>query len=102
MEKQEHKYRLTLEYLRNNKDEQVLIQPLSMEFENHDDIFSIIKRLTDKNLFDNEQQAVEFAIGLKLFSEVMLKNKDNLLFEDFAPALRDFMRKLKGGSGKEG
>ncbi|MEN8764598.1 DUF3861 family protein, partial [Wenyingzhuangia sp.] len=40
-------------------------------------------------------QSVEFAIGLKLFSEVMLKNKDNPLFEEFRPAFSALMKKIK-------
>lgn len=57
--------------------------------------FSIIKMHEDKNLFGNKQDAIEFSIGLKLFSEIILKNKENPLFEDLVPAFRDFMKKLK-------
>ncbi len=48
-----------------------------------------------RNRFKTEQQSVEFAIGLKLFSEVMLKNKDNPLFEEFRPAFGALMKKIK-------
>ncbi len=66
-----------------------------MEFDNHDEIFFIMERIQNKNLFQNKQQAAEFAIGLKMFSEVMLKNRSLPLFEEFAPAFRNFMKKLK-------
>lgn len=95
MNKKGYKYRLVLEYLKDNKDEVIQVAPLSLEFENHDDIFTIIKMQEEMNLFGDKGQAIEFAIGLKLFSEVMLKNRDNLLFEDLIPAFRDFMKKLK-------
>lgn len=39
-----------------------------------------------------------FAVGLKLFSEVLLQNRKNPLFEDIAPAFRDFMKKLKNSN----
>lgn len=96
MEKRAHQYQLTLEYLENNKGEKMNNTPLKLKFDNHDDIFGIIEKISEKNLFANQQQSSEFAIGLKLFSEVMLKNRTNPLFEDFTPAFGAFMKKLKG------
>jgi hypothetical protein len=34
-------------------------------------------------------------LGLKLFSEVIIRNRHNPLFEDFAPSFKEFMKKLK-------
>lgn len=68
---------------------------IEFEFENHDNIFEIINKIQEKNLFNDKNQAVEFSLGLKLFSEVMLKNKDNPLFEELKPAIGEFMKKLK-------
>jgi hypothetical protein len=48
-----------------------------------------------KNLFANDEQSTEFALGLKLFSEVMLKNRQHPIFEDLLPAFKVFMEKLK-------
>ncbi|MFT3823786.1 MAG: DUF3861 domain-containing protein [Chitinophagaceae bacterium] len=96
MEKRAHQYKLTLEYLEDNKGEAVNTEPVTLLFDNHDDIFSIIKRQEERDLFGDKNQAVEFAIGLKLFSEVMLKNRNNPLFEELAPAFGAFMKKLKG------
>ena len=59
---------------------------------NHDEIIKMIK---SKNPFENENQSVEFAIGLKLFLEVVMKNKNNPIFEDLLPAIKAFMPKLK-------
>ena len=70
-------------------------QSIQFEFENHDDIFKIIEVLKDKKLFKGENDDISFAIGLKMFSEVMLKNKDNSLFKDFLPAFGQFMKVLK-------
>jgi len=100
MEKKHNKYRITLEHLHSPKD-LGLNETIDFEFENHDEIFSIIERIRDNNPFGNENQAVEFAVGLKLFSEVMLKNRDNELFDELMPAFGSFMKKLKA-SVKEG
>lgn len=100
MEKKHNKYRITLEHLHSPKD-LGLNETIDFEFENHDEIFSIIERIRENNPFDNENQAVEFALGLKLFSEVMIKNRDNELFEELMPVFGSFMKKLKA-SVKEG
>lgn len=96
MEKKAHQYKLTLEYLQNNKGDKIETSPLELVFENHDDIFAIIERLKQKNHFDDINQSQEFAIGLKLFSEVMLKNRNHPLFEELGPAFGLFMKRLKG------
>ena len=95
MEKRTNKYCLNLEYISASREQIILPEPIKLEFENHDNIFSIIESLKAKNIFDHENQATEFAIGLKLFSEVMIKNKDLPLFEEFLPAFSSFMKKLK-------
>lgn len=101
MEKIAHQYKLTLEYLQNRKGETVEHEPLELTFENHDDIFSIIERQKAKDLFGDAQQATEFAIGLKLFSEVMIKHRKDPLFEELAPAFGAFMKKLKAMPAKD-
>ncbi|SEI95485.1 protein of unknown function [Dyadobacter koreensis] len=95
MEKRTNRYRFQLEYLSSSKEETALPEALDLEFENHDNIFQIVEILKEKNPFGDEKQAVEFAIGLKMFSEIMIKNKSNPLFEEMLPAFRIFMRKLK-------
>ena len=95
MEKRTNKYRLKLELLSTAKQEDTSYAPIELEFDNHDNIFFIIERMQQKELFENKEQAAEFAIGLKMFSEVMLKNRTKELFAEFSPAFRDFMKKLK-------
>jgi hypothetical protein len=96
MEKRANKYRITLELIETAKGETGIYEPLHLEFDNHDEIFSIIKRMQENDPFNNQQQAAEFAIGIKMFSEVMLKNKNLPLFEEFGPAYGSFIKKLKG------
>jgi len=94
MEKKHNKYRITLEHVHSPK-ELDLNETVQFEFENHDEIFSIIEKIKGNNPFENENQATEFALGLKLFSEVMIKNRENPLFEELLPAFGIFMKKLK-------
>lgn len=90
----EHRYRITLEHLATASEGQTLHEPISFEAGNHDDIFSIVGRLRANGQFDSDTSA-QLALGLKLFSEVMLKNRKHPLFEEIQPALRDFIMKLK-------
>lgn len=46
-------------------------------------------------MFETDNQAAKFSIGLKMFSEVMLKNRNHELFADFRPAFGQFIKKLK-------
>ncbi|TRW23961.1 DUF3861 domain-containing protein [Flavobacterium zepuense] len=89
-------YKIILEHTYNPKNE-TLNLPVTVEFDNHDNLFNIIGKLQDRNHFNDVNQSAEFAIGLKMFSEVMLRNKENPLFEDIMPAFKHFMTKLKGG-----
>lgn len=89
----EYKYHLQLTKKEENPNEQASVE---VDFENHDDLFRIIEFIKQSGRFPNEQEAVQFAIGLKLFSGVMMKNRDNELFREFEPAFKSFMKKLKG------
>ena len=93
--KKGNKYKITLEQIDLLDKEATLKEPISFEFMNHDEIFKIIEIINAKNPFEEENQATEFALGLKLFTEVMLKNKQHPLFEDLRPAIMEFMKKLK-------
>lgn len=70
--------------------------PLQFEVGNHDDIFSIVERMQQRAEFD-PQTMTAFAVGLKLFSEVMLEHRGNPLFEELAPHFTQFMKELKKG-----
>jgi len=90
----EHRYRITMEHLATASESQAQHAPLQFETGNHDDIFHIVDRLASKNQFDADTSA-SLAVGLKLFAEVMLKNRKHPLFEDIQLPLRDFIGKLK-------
>ncbi|MGV0751210.1 DUF3861 domain-containing protein [Empedobacter brevis] len=95
MKKGNH-YKITLEQTKLLDEKVPLHAPIVLEFMNHDEIFKIIEMIKSKNPFDDENQSVEFALGLKLFLEVVMKNKEHPLFEELIPAIKIFMPKLKG------
>ncbi len=95
MAKRTHKYKLTLEEISLAEENNIRNEPLTLEFDNHDDLFNIISAVKSKDIFEDENQSTEFAIGLKMFTEVVLKNRDNELFKELQPAIGAFMKKLK-------
>ena len=62
--------------------------PLTFETGNHDEILAIVERIKGRGLFD-DATATSFAVGLKLFTEVMLENRTHPLFDDLRPHLED-------------
>jgi hypothetical protein len=95
MEKKTNKYHLTLAYKGNGDEETSGEKYLELDFENHDELFGIIDKIKLLDPFSNEQQSIEFAIGLKMFSEIMIKNRKHPLFEELYPAFGNFMKQLK-------
>ncbi|MFP9114744.1 DUF3861 domain-containing protein [Flavobacterium sp. RHBU_3] len=94
MEKRNNKYKILVEEI-ELKDGSSTGKNLQVEIVNHDDLFQIIEMAKSKNIFPDEKQATEFALGLKLFTEVVLRNTENPLFDDLKPAIGAFMQKLK-------
>jgi len=94
MEKRNNNYQIDLKEL-TLKDGSQGTKNLNFEFDNHDDLFNIFEVVKSKQIFEDENTATEFALGLKLFTEVMLKNKQQPLFEELRPAIMEFMKKLK-------
>lgn len=90
----QNRYRIQIEQIEDTKGQPVSRDPLSFEVGNHDDVFLIVELMRAREDFD-QNTSTAFAIGLKLFSEVMLENKEHPLFEDFRPDFVQFMKKLK-------
>ncbi|MDA0178073.1 MULTISPECIES: DUF3861 domain-containing protein [Mesoflavibacter] len=91
--KKTNTYKITLEEV-ELKDESNPSGTLQFEFENHDNILQILDRIQQKNIFDDATNK-EFVVGLKLFSEVVIKNRKHPLFNIFLPHFGDFMKQLK-------
>jgi hypothetical protein len=92
----QHQYRVTLEHLADADGTPSTDAPLSFAVGNHDDILAIAERMRRRGDFA-EDSATALAVGLKLFGEVMLENKDHPLFADFKPHFQQFMKELKKG-----
>ncbi|MFB9075932.1 DUF3861 domain-containing protein [Flavobacterium procerum] len=95
MEKRSNKYYLTLSLKEYSNGETEPAKELGIQFDNHDEIFGIIERIREKNIFEDQSEVVQFALGLKLFSEIKLKHRKNPLFEELNEVFPVFMKKLK-------
>ncbi len=73
---------------------------LQFETVNHDDLFSIIARTRSKNQW-TEDEAASLALGLKLFSEVVLAHRKEELFAPAWTALHEFIGNFKQVPVKE-
>jgi len=91
----QHKYRITVEHLADlDGNPPASSTPLVFEVGNHDDINDIVRRVQARRDFD-DTTSTAFAVGLKLFSEVMVENRQHALFTELFPHFAAFMKKLK-------
>lgn len=98
----QHRYRVSVEHLAlPDGSPPAVAPPLSFEVGNHDDIFAIVARMRQRGDLP-EADATALALGLKLFSEVMLQHRELPLFSDFAPHFKAFMQTLKRGPAAAG
>ena len=70
--------------------------PASLVFmhENHDDLLLVMERVRMSTGFDSDSAAAT-AVGLKLLGEVMLKQRENPLFDAMRTPMRQFIQALK-------
>ena len=89
-----HTYRITLEYTGGKATGQQAPAPLSFTASNHDNLFEIIANVQRSGMFDQDT-AASLALGMKLFSEVMLQHRKDPLFDPIAGAYREFIGQFK-------
>ncbi|MCU4414946.1 DUF3861 domain-containing protein [Acinetobacter sp. WU_MDCI_Axc73] len=91
----QHQYFVSVQHLKDAKGNvSTYAQKLEFYTGNHDDIFQIVEKLESAKFFD-EHTTKSFALGLKLFSEVMLEQRNHPLFTEFARHFHDFMKHMK-------
>ena len=91
----QHTYEVTLKHMTNAQgNPSTYTETLSFNSYNHDDIFKVLDVIQNSQML-NDEAAKSFAVGLKLFSEVMLEHKNLPLFKDFMPHFGQFMKTLK-------
>jgi hypothetical protein len=89
-----HRYRVTIEHLGTPRDGMAKQPDLVFEAVNHDEIIAIVQRIRAGGDYSADEAAA-LGIGLKLFSEVMLKHRDDPLFQALRPAVSSFIGGLK-------
>jgi hypothetical protein len=89
-----YRYRVTMEMTAGQKSEPVTGRSLSFETQNHDDVLGIVERLQARGDFSADT-AASLGVSLKLFSEVVLENRQNPLFAPLRAPLREFIAGLK-------
>lgn len=95
--KRAHRYRITVEPCSGPEEDATLPAPLTFTAASHDDILAIIHRVQEQRGGDRDAAAA-FALGLKLFGEALLSDRDNPLFTEIRPHFGAFMRQLKSGN----
>jgi hypothetical protein len=89
-----YRYRIRVESLAHHGGTVHVEDALSFEVANHDDILAIVDRVNAATAFDRND-ATALAIGLKLFTGVMLQHRHDPLFADVQLAMRAFIGNLK-------
>lgn len=91
----QHQYQITVKHLADAQGQpSTYSEALEFKAGNHDDIFVVIERLQATQLLDEESMKA-FAVGLKLFGETLLENRDIPLFKQFMPQFIQFVKALK-------
>lgn len=80
--------------MEDSKEKTVEARPIVFKASSHEDIFKIAT-VMQRKVYLCETDTTGFAVGLKLSSGVMIKNKDHELIKQLMPNLKDFMKKLK-------
>ncbi|AMK11013.1 DUF3861 domain-containing protein [Pseudodesulfovibrio indicus] len=84
-----HQYRITVEPMESTGS-----APLSFEVNSYDDILMIIDRIRlRKDIAPGSAEAL--GLGLKLFGNELLQQKNNPLFAPLFPCFHEFMKLLK-------
>ncbi len=97
-----YRYRITVEPLADKNGQPLEKPSLSFEIDNHDEILGIVERLQGReDLAFGAEKSAAFAVGLKLFSEVMLEYRKHPLFAPLRDPFRAFMLALKKGPGDQ-
>lgn len=89
-----YRYRITIESLGSSPNYGQEDESLQFCADNHDNLFEVVKAIHSKRLFDTDKSA-SLAIGLKLFSEVILEKRNDPLFAPLVLPIRSFIQQLK-------
>lgn len=68
--------------------------PLDFQIESHDNLIATVDRVRSANVV-SEEEAPALAIGLKLLGEVLIRRRDEPMFQDLWKAVSSFIKRLK-------
>lgn len=85
-----HTYRISLERVSDNRGNRVEGEKMEFLAESHDDILALARRIGK-----TEDRDLAFLVGLKLFGEILLSDRDNPRYKDFLPHFGAFMKAIK-------
>ena len=78
----QHQYEITVKHVADAQgNPSAYTETLQFTAYNHDDLFKVLQHIQKGNLLEGEK-ATAFAIGLKLFGETLLENKNHPLFKE--------------------
>jgi hypothetical protein len=83
-----------IEQLKLANGKVMLHSPLTIGFDKHDRVVEIIEFIRRSCSFNKLEQITQFAINLKMFSEVIIKTRNHSLFRKFFSVSDVFMEKL--------
>ena len=86
------KYKISVEEI--TKEGGLDNQKLEFETVSHDNLFEIVEKLKCHPQF-SESDVASLGVGLKLFTGVMLKEKEKPLFKNLLPHFKEFMKGIK-------
>lgn len=94
MSKRHYSYSITVTQTGAPSEGETIRSPLTFEATNHDDILAIVERMRAATDLPPDS-AASVAVGLKLLGEVVLREKNNPLFDPLRGGIRDFIGNLK-------
>lgn len=85
-----HQFKITIEHVLDSEDYPDEEATLVFRAENHDDIVELASRLGCR-----DDKELSLLVGLKLFGDAMLDDRENPLYRDILPYFGQFMKRLK-------
>ncbi|MBB4000715.1 DUF3861 domain-containing protein [Aureimonas pseudogalii] len=95
-----HTYQLVLTHISDQRGNAVGQEVCQFEFQNHDDLATIIERTRVNNIVPVDEVS-EFCIGLKLLTEVAMRHRTEPTFAEFFSHLGAFIRSIKAPKSNE-
>lgn len=88
-------YQVRIEQISDKQGRAVKLPALSFQARNHDDLFNLVEQIKNRGLLNADDSAA-FAVGLKLFGEILLENRAQPFFKELSPHMGAIMQVIKG------